>query len=40
MVFEFAQKWQHFYGEAYMRISVKLRGRTEHIKESASSSSE
>ena len=30
MVFEFAQKWQHFYGGAYMRISVKLR-RTEHI---------
>ena len=40
MIFEFAQKWQDFYGGAYMRISVKLRGRTEHIKESASSSSE
>ena len=33
MIFEFAQKWQDFYGGAYMRISVKLRGRTEHIKE-------
>ena len=30
MIFEFAQKWQDFYGGAYMRISVKC---TEHIKE-------